>query len=197
MSPPIMSTKAVTIRTTSFPIQRYAFRNEQSVQRSVRDGRPWSPLRLDSGQKRGSQKALVWVGRAPLTAQEGERRSDELRGALAEDRSVSAVWDYPEVRFRNRFIQLERQRHVIEGIAIAEDDQRFGGNRRQMRRREIHVVVGVGKPVNHLEQLTNLRVAALVARAHPRHFGGADHRFRKLPLRGPAAAREVRRCADD
>src|SRR3954454_4263010 len=60
---------------------------------------------------------------APAAAEESQHGARELRRRLAEHRAVAAVGHDPEIRSRDRAVQLERQRDRIERIAIAEHDQ--------------------------------------------------------------------------
>src|SRR5438876_7819333 len=94
-------------------------------------------------------------------------------------------------------MHFECDRHWIERIAIAEYDQGVGGDRGQVWRREVHVVVAVGQRADHGEELQDLRLAVLVALAHAFHFLVSDHRFRKLSLDGTRLLREIRWRAHD
>ena len=74
-------------------------------------------------------------------------------------------------------MQLERQRHGIQRIAITKDDQRFGCNLPQIRRREIHIVIRISKPAGVLQELLKLLGAPHVALAHQLQLDGTEHRF--------------------
>ena len=79
-----------------------------------------------------------------------------------EDRTVPAAGNDPELRAGNRAVHLQRQLHWIERIAIAVDDQRASADRREVRRREVHVGITVPEPARDREQRLNLLIAASV-----------------------------------
>src|SRR6266403_2154107 len=59
----------------------------------------------------------------PLAPQEGQRGRGETGGQVPEDGAVSAVGNDPEVGSRDGSVQLQRNLHRIERIAIAMHDQ--------------------------------------------------------------------------
>src|SRR5438270_301796 len=60
----------------------------------------------------------------PLAIEERERRAPELWRQLAEDRSVAAVRDHPEVRPRDPLVQRHRECRRVERVAVAVHDER-------------------------------------------------------------------------
>jgi hypothetical protein len=95
---------------------------------------------------------------------------------------VAAVRDEPQVRPRDRRAQLERQRDRIQGIAVAEHDQRVGRHSPQGGRREAHVVVAVCEAARDREELLDLRLATAVNPAQALQLGRAHRLLREARL---------------
>src|SRR5262249_22620096 len=103
---------------------------------------------------------------AGLPAQEAERRLLE-RGPLSpEDRAVPAEGDDPERGARDRGVQLDGEPHRVDRVAVAVDHERAGPDRRELGRREAHVVVAVLEAVALPPEVADLLVAVDVALAH-------------------------------
>src|SRR5207245_8339357 len=119
---------------------------------------------------------------APIAAQERERRLHEAGRRVPEHRTMAATGDHPQVRPGDRRVQLEGEGHRVQRIAVAEDDQGLRRDGRQVRRREVDVVVAVREAARDLEELLDLRLAAAMTLPHALHLGASHHRFRELPL---------------
>src|SRR5437870_4792805 len=86
---------------------------------------------------------------SPFVAKERQRGFGETTGSLAvsgvfaEYGAMPAVGNDPKVRARNRLVQFHCQVDGIQRIPIAMHNQSAGYNSRQVRRREVHVIVAV------------------------------------------------------
>ena len=127
----------------------------------------------------------------PVAPQERERCLDESRRVAREYRTMSGVWNDPEVRTGNRRSELERQRDRIERVPIAKHDQRLRCDRAKRWRREAHVVVAIGERSALPEQFLELCMAVTVPFAHQAKLGLGKHGFGRLPLERARLRREV------
>ncbi len=144
-------------------------RSDGQHHRSVRPqaGRSRRTRRM-SRRRRWRRRMAVRVPKVPEVprCKEGRRRSHERRGLISKDWSVPAVRHHPERRIRNPAKQLDRLLDRIQRIAIAVHDQRPGGDRRERRWREVHVVAIVGELARVAPQRADLIVAVVMAPAH-------------------------------
>ena len=84
------------------------------------------------GDRSRNRRNFVVPFTSPLSAHERQRGLGETGRGAAEHRTVPAVGHHPHVRSRNGLVQVHRERHRIQRIAIAEDDQRLRRDRRQV-----------------------------------------------------------------
>ena len=96
-------------------------------------------------------------------AEKGRGGCDERPSLVAEDRSMPAIWNDPKRRCRNRAVQLHREFHRVQRIAIAMDHKAPRGNRGEGYRVEVHVLVIVGE------------FAGVLVEARPRGMDAASH----------------------
>src|SRR6516165_10210068 len=96
--------------------------------------------------------------RTKSSAQEGSSRLLKVRPFFTEDGPVACVREDPELRLRYGFRHFHRELDRIERIAVALHDERASPDRREIRRREVHVVVARGKRSRAFEDRANLRI---------------------------------------
>src|SRR3974377_686402 len=94
------------------------------------------------------------------SAQEGSSGLLKVRPFFSEDRPVACVREDPELRLRYGLRHFHGELDAIERIAVALHDERASPDRREIRRREVHVVVARGKRSRAFEDRANLRIPA-------------------------------------
>src|SRR6266705_1653490 len=109
---------------------------------------------------------------SPFVAKERQRGFGETTGRLAasgmfaEYGAMPAVGDDPKVCARNRGVHFHCQIDGIKRIPIAMHNQGAGCNSRQVRRREVHVIIAVPECLRLLPYRTDLLIAPFMPLPH-------------------------------